>query len=404
MTQQSPIHAHTITFRSMITSRTLLASFGIFTSSLMAHAQSPQNAPGILAPSEAPKISIERHLTLAPNPGNPRNSEGDFIRRKDGHWLYIYTHFTTGAGDHAKAHLASRESTDGGRTWTGEDKVVIPNEGGFNIMSVSLLRLQSGAVALFYLRKNSLQDCRPVMRISNDEGQTWSEPTECITEQIGYYVLNNSRVIQLAGGRLVLPTALHSFEKNRLLPGKIVVHYSDDEGKTWRRSASELESDAAGTRINFMEPGVVALDPKRILMFIRTKLGHQYLSESSDAGATWSIPAPSPLFSPESPATVKKIPSTGDLLAVWNDHSREPEAYRRSPQPIRTPYAAAISKDGGKTWLPSKLLENQPDHGYCYTAIAFDGDRVLLGYCAHASRYGLETTQISSFQVQDLYR
>lgn len=66
--------------------------------------------------------------------------------------------------------------------------------------------------------------------------------------------------------------------------------------------------------------------------------------------------------------------------------------------------AAAISKDGGKTWLPSKLLENQPDHGYCYTAIAFDGDRVLLGYCAHASRYGLETTQISSFQVQDLYR
>ncbi len=388
----------------MITLRALFLSFAILASSLMARAQNPQNTQGSLAPAEAPKISIERHLTLSPNQGNPRNSEGDFIRRKDGRWLFIYTHFTASASDHAKAHLASRESADGGRTWTNEDKMVIPNEGGFNVMSVSLLRLQSGAMALFYLRKNSLQDCRPVMRISNDEGETWGEPRECITEQIGYYVLNNSRVIQLAGGRLVVPTSLHSFEKGRLLPGKIVVHYSDDEGKTWRRSDSVLQADASGTRINFMEPGVVALDPNRILMTIRSKLGHQYFSESNDAGATWSIPAQSPLFSPESPATVKQIPSTGDLLAVWNDHSRESEATRRSPQPIRSPYAAAISKDGGKTWLPSKLLEDQPDHGYCYTAIAFEGDRVLLGYCAHASRYGLETTQISSFQIQDLYR
>jgi sialidase-1 len=394
----------TITFRFMITLRALLASFGIFTSSLIAHAQGPQKTPANLVSAEAPKIAIEHHLTLSPNPGNPRNSEGDFIQRKDGHWLFVYTHFTTGADDHAKAHLASRESSDGGKTWTTEDKVVIPNEGGFNIMSVSLLRLQSGAIALFYLRKNSLQDCRPVMRVSKDEGQTWSDPTECIPEPIGYYVLNNSRVIQLPSGRLILPTALHGFEKGRLLPGKIVIHMSDDEGKTWRRSDSVLENDAAGTRINFMEPGVVALDAKRILMLIRTKLGRQYLSESSDAGATWSIPAQSPLFSPESPATVKKIPSTGDLLVVWNDHSREPDAHRRSPQPIRTPYAAAISNDGGKTWLPSKLLENQPHHGYCYTAIAFDGDRVLLGYCAHPSRYGLETAQISSFQLEDLYR
>ncbi len=395
---------NTFTLHLMIPLRALFTSLGIVTFSLIAHAQTPQTAPTVSAPAEAPKLPLQRHVTLAPSPDNPRNSEGDFIRRKDGHWLFIYTHFTGSASDHGKAHLASRESADGGKTWTTEDKVVIPNEGGFNVMSVSLLRLQSGAIALFYLRKNSLQDCRPVMRISHDEGQTWSEPRECIKEQIGYYVLNNSRVIQLNGGRLVVPTSLHDFDKGRLLPGKIVVHYSDDEGKTWQRSDSVLESDASGTRINFMEPGVVALDAKRILMLIRTKVGHQYFSESNDAGTTWSTPVPSPLLSPESPASVKKIPSTGDLLVVWNDHSRESDAVRRSPQPIRTPYAAAISKDGGATWLPSKLLEDQPAHGYCYTAIAFEGDRVLLGYCSHGSRYGLETTQISSFQIQDLYR
>ena len=107
-------------------------------------------------------MPLQRHLALAPGPGNPRNSEGDFIQLKDGRWLFIYTHFTAGADDHAKAHLASRESSDGGRTWSDKDKIVVSNEGGFNVMSVSLLRLKSGEIALFYLRKNSLQDCRPV--------------------------------------------------------------------------------------------------------------------------------------------------------------------------------------------------------------------------------------------------
>src|SRR6478609_5909518 len=111
-------------------------------------------------PVAHPTLALQHHLTLAPSPGNPRNSEGDFIRLHDGRWLFIYTHFTSGANDHAKAFLASRESSDGGKTWTAKDRVVVANEGGFNVMSVSLLRLKSGEIALFYLRKNSLEDCR----------------------------------------------------------------------------------------------------------------------------------------------------------------------------------------------------------------------------------------------------
>ena len=70
---------------------------------------------------------------------------------KDGRWLFIYTHFTGGAKDHSTAYLAARESSDGGKTWSDKDQVVVPNEGGFNVMSVSLLRLKSGQIALFYL-------------------------------------------------------------------------------------------------------------------------------------------------------------------------------------------------------------------------------------------------------------
>ena len=54
-------------------------------------------------------------LRLEPTGTNPRNSEGDFIKLRDGRILYVYTHFTEGSGDHAGAFLAGRYSSDGGK-------------------------------------------------------------------------------------------------------------------------------------------------------------------------------------------------------------------------------------------------------------------------------------------------
>jgi sialidase-1 len=45
------------------------------------------------------------------------------------------------------------------------------------------------------------------------------------------------------------------------------------------------------------------------------------------------------------------------------------------------PLAGAISRDEGKTWGCHKVLESAPDHGFCYTAIHFADDAVLLAYC-----------------------
>jgi Neuraminidase (sialidase) len=349
-------------------------------------------------------LTIQHHLRLSPSPKNPRNSEGDFLQLTNGKMLFVYTHFTGGASDHAKAFLASRESSDGGKSWTDEDKVVVTNEAGMNVMSVSLLRLQSGEIALFYLRKNSTDDCRPVLRVSTNEAISWSAPVECLPGEKGYHVLNNSRVIQLASGRLVMPLARHVEAGGKWEPGKIICLLSDDQGKTWQRSSSVLDKDANGTRVDLMEPGVVEIADGKLLMVIRTKLGRQFSSRSDNAGETWSAPVATDIFSPESPATVRRIPTTGDLLLIWNDHTGKPEEYRRSHPPIRTPLSAAISRDAGRTWQNRKIIENDPDSGFCYTAVTFVGNRVLLGYCAHKSRWGLESTQISSFDLRELYR
>ena len=55
-------------------------------------------------------------------------------------------------------------------------------------------------------------------------------------------------------------------------------------------------------------------------MYIRTNAGVQYFSYSQDQGETWSPVQPGNLKSPLSPASIERIPSTGDLLAVWNNN------------------------------------------------------------------------------------
>ncbi len=343
-------------------------------------------------------------LKLAPGDGNPRNSEGDFIRLADGRILFVYTRFSSGGSDHDNADLVSRVSTDQGQTWSRNDKMVVANEGGRNVMSVSLLRLADGRIALFYLRKNSLTDCRPVVRFSNDEAESWSSPTAIIPDhEVGYHVMNNDRVIQLTSGRLIAPVALHNrpgWEKPDW-QGEITCYLSDDGGKNWRRSKTmQNASDAAGKRITAQEPGVIELKDGRLLLWIRTDAGEQYRSFSADGGEMWSALEPMGVASPKSPATIERIPTTGDLLLVWNNHAHLPPAERK----LRTPYTVAISQDEGKTWDNFKNLADDPHGWYCYTALTFVDDHVLLGYCAGDRRTGgLNLSQITRFPVRWLY-
>lgn len=345
---------------------------------------------------------VQRIELLPPGKDNPRNSEGDFVRLSDGRIMLIYTHFTGGRSDHATAYLAARFSSDGGRNWTDEDVKVVSNHADMNIMSVSLLRLRDGRIALFYLVKNSLHDCRPVMRTSSDEGETWSEPAGIIPGQdVGYYVMNNDRVVQLESGRLVAPVARHhgpSWEKWTAY-GRVSCYLSDDGGRSWRRSKTVLTGKKEeGTRVMLQEPGVVELDDGTLMMFSRTNAGRQYVSYSEDGGETWSAVRASDIVSPRSPASIERIPSTGDLLMVWNNHESVPASLKGK----RTPLTVAISRDEGKSWGNARTLYDDPKGWYCYTAIHFADERVLLAHCAGHEH--LAQTNITSFPVTWLYR
>lgn len=330
-------------------------------------------------------------MDLPPSDENPRNSEGDFIQLTDGRILFVYTHFTGSGSDFGTAHLASRVSADQGASWSEEDVVVVPNEGGMNVMSVSLLRIADDTIALLYLRKNSHSDCHPFLRFSSDEAETWSDPVSII-EVDGYFVVNNDRLLPLESGRLVVPAARHSLPGEEFKSrGSALCYVSDDGGHTWRASDTILEAPE-GSKSGLQEPLVVELHDGRLWMLCRTDQGCQMESFSEDGGITWSPIATTGIVSPVSPATVERVPGREALLLVWNDHHGiAPEL-----QAKRTPLVAAASFDNGATWQNRTVLEDLPTGWYCYTAMFFAADHVLLAYCAGdtATEGGLNRARI----------
>ncbi len=79
-----------------------------------------------------------------------------------------------------------------------------------------------------------------------------------------------------------------------------------------------------------MEPEVIELIDGRVMMIVRTQLGYIANSYSSDGGDTWSEPGRLSVQAPEAPATLRRIPATGDLLLIWNNTFKEGRARRHS--------------------------------------------------------------------------
>lgn len=356
---------------------------------------------------------------LDPTPDNERNSEGTFVTLQDGRIVYAWAKFGKGH-DNDPSIIVSITSTDGGKTWSEEQDILVKPEGeAHNVMSPSLLRLQDNRILFLYMAKTHLPygavQCAPMICFSDDEMHTLSSEVP-LTSSTDYHVVNNDRVIQLSNGTIVIPVAHHRMDQTNLgestfaqqfKPAALIFYLlSHDGGKTWAESETSYYRSFPNGGGGFQEPGVIELKEGRLWSWSRNS-GYnggagrcQWQSFSDDFGNTWSEPEPSVFISPCSPLSMKRIPSTGDLLAVWNDQSQLSE-----PISERRPLVCAISSDEGATWKHRTILEDSPRHGYCYTAIHFVDDAVLLAYNAGGPRPQgpLQRLRMRRILISELY-
>lgn len=327
----------------------------------------------VLLSAPADEAGVFTALICPAGDQRPRNSEGDIVKLKDGSLLLGYSEFVgRDSSDFAQGRIAGKISRDGGRTWSAPF-VIAPNEGKMNTMSPSFLRLRSGKLGMAYMMKNSQADNRVLFRTSSDDGRSWNAPVRVIPTA-GYWGINNARLVQLKSGRILAPLwFVNGWNKSHHTQDEVA--YSDDEGQTWRQS--EIVDVPQGRR-GADEPGVVELRDGRVLMIIRTDMGKIYRSYSSDGGARWTHAEPTVLDSPTAPATIARIPSTGDLLLIWNNRPPGPTHMQD-----RFPLTAAISRDEGQTWEQIRNLDDTPGFSYAYTSILFpQSDRAIVTYYA----------------------
>jgi sialidase-1 len=215
-----------------------------------------------------------------------------------------------------------------------------------------------------------------------------------VTDRPGYHVLNNDRVTVLSTGRLVVPVA-STEDVRRVDRFTSSCYLSDDRGRSWRRSRNELAYPRRGA----MEPEVVELTDGRLLMHFRTQLGHIAVSESADGGETWGEASSWGVRAPEAPSTVRRIPSTGHLLLIWNDTFRAGEGHGGK----RTPLTAAVSTDEGRTWSLRRDLETGDRHTFAYTSVVFQRGRALLSYYVRDEASGRISSRFRSIPIGWFY-
>ncbi|TKJ33197.1 MAG: exo-alpha-sialidase [Planctomycetes bacterium B3_Pla] len=297
-------------------------------------------------------------------------------------------------GDWGTIDIMMRRSTDGGKTWGKQQKIVnvegrvaqnpvalkqnLAKEGEITINNpVAIPDRQTNAVHFLYC----VEYARCYYMRSDDDGRSFTVPVD-ITEtfekfrdEYDWKVLATGpgHGIQLRNGRLLVPVWLSTGTGGHAhRPSCVSVIYSDDNGKTWRGGQIVV---AHPNPVNPSETVAVQLNDGRVMFNIRheSKPRLRGVCISPDGVTGWSkmifheqLPEPVCMGSiirlSEKPAHKK------NRILFANPHN--PDDRRRKNVTVK------LSYDEGKTWPVAKSIEPGIS-GYSDLAVSPDG----LAYC-----------------------
>lgn len=315
------------------------------------------------------------YVSIAPaTKAHPRNDSASIVELEDGSLFMVWIEMhesELGGHDEAPSSISSMRSTDGGRTW-GEHRVeVSPGEGELSVYNPSLIVLPDNELLFFTLSYNHLVWNDPLeatgnLRRSKDLGRTWSAP-HLMWDHQPYGCADHTFTL-LSDGRLLKSAenapVWGSYPK---CCSRSSCFWSDDNGHTWREPSVWVELPLRGT----MENHIAEAATGELVMAMRNQLGSVFISRSADRGESWEKAQTSGLTSCESMPSLTRIPTTGDLLLIWNNSLFDP-GFDHSGK--RTPLTAAVSSDGGRSWGKRRNIEDDPAVEFTNVACSYTSE------------------------------
>ncbi len=240
---------------------------------------------------------------------------------------------------------------------------------------------EDGKVLLFYKVGREIQKWYTALRISEDFGNSFSEPEELVKGDRGGRGPVRCKVITLSDGSMLAGTSIE---------GGIWTAYADrseDGGKIWELSEPvtidvDYNGENTGTDSTIevssqsfygrgvIQPTLWESEPGRIHMLLRSTEGRIYRADSTDYGKSFCKAYPTELPNNNSGIDVVKC-DDGLLVLCMN-----PVEKNWGP---RTPIILMVSSDNGKSWKEEIILEDISGE-YSYPSIISVGNRLFVSY------------------------
>ena len=298
-----------------------------------------------------PLSAFEATPLTFPTTEFPRLDEPSMVELADGRMLFAYANHSGGSDNDGSDIVGVHLDTRGKIIST--ERILVPSPpDGLNSMSPALRRLPDRRIGMVFSYRESTLVASRRFCYSVDEGESWSEPVVVAGEgdDGGYKTGCHDRFTIHSSGRFIAPCHCTDDWDGHYLHTRVA--RSDDGGATWNLSESIVLPRVAwpdgrrGIESGCVEPCIVERADGTLLMTMRTAMGTQFKSESSDRGETWIPPVSMEVRSPTAPCHLSRIPGSDDLLIVFspNYESTGPNNGRR------TVLMTGISSDGGRTW------------------------------------------------------
>jgi len=225
----------------------------------------------------------------------------------DGEVLVSYNLGQAFESEDLRIHLS--RSTDGGRTWSDEGRLGVPEIGVGVSEGVKMVVVGDGTIAGLLQRHDRRElpgaglthsetlgfvPTRFETTGSSDGGRTWSEPVEVVPPIEGPEWELCAPITELSDGRWLLITSTWPNWQGHLPNGhQLVAFVSSDRGVSWPECLSVM-SEPESEAVVFWESKIVEFSDGRLLAVAwchdlpaSSDRPNQY-AISSDGGATWS--------------------------------------------------------------------------------------------------------------------
>ena len=303
--------------------------------------------------SSAPKVALVSEEYVFENPPFPSCHASTIVEVAPNHWLSAWFGGTNEGNKDVGIWLSQKENGQWSAPTLMAEGIINANT-RYPCWNPVLFKAREGKLFLFYKVGSSPREWWGMLRTSDDNGKSWSQPERLPDGILGPI---KNKPVQLVDGTILSPSSTETKES-----WKAHIERSRDSGKTW-----EVIPVDPQTNLDVIQGSILFYSNQKMQMLCRSKQDRIAEVWSEDGGKTWEKLSLTTMLNPNSGTDAVTL-NNGWQILVYNPLTRGKE-WDKGRQKL----VVSMSKDGEK-WHEVYVLEDQPKGEFSYPAIVQAAD------------------------------